>query len=108
MQASAASRRKSGQVSEASGRQARWAQRCSREVLQVLSEQRADPAQAQMGARVTRAGAQALAQAVQEVGRVPERSSQAAAQRAATQLPVSGAAQHKRTTSGMRRSRLLK
>jgi hypothetical protein len=112
-QALAASRRKFGRDSAAGGRQARWAQCRSREVLQGLSQQRVEPpAQAQELAQLA---AQAAAQAQELVQPaapaaqlVRARSSLVAVQRAATQLLGKGAARHNRTTSGMRRLRLLK
>ena len=115
LQALAASRRKFGRVSGTGGRQARWAHCRSREVLQGLSQQQAEPAQAQELAQVAAraavraaARAQELVQPVAAAGLVRARWSQVAGQRAAAQLLWKGAAQHNRTTSGMRRSRLLK
>ena len=73
-------------------------QRCSREVSQAPSQQRAEPAQAM-----------AKAVPAREAGLVRERSSQVAAQQAASQLPgPGGAAQRNRTAPVMRRLRLLK
>ena len=106
LQASAAARRKFGPDSGAGGWEARWAAlRRSR----AVSQQRAEPpAQAQELAQVAAREAAQAQEPVQPVALVRERSSLVAGQRAATQLLGKGAAQHNRTTSGMRRLRLLK